>query len=89
MISETKMNFPGLEFDWDKKPFQYNEIRKVVTAVYKDKYMSLLNSLEGGVFDLNKKEIESLCDQEIKKTKIHIKDITRIYLEAETKYNKK
>ena len=72
-----------------KNPFQYNEIRKVVTAVYKDKYMSLLNSLEGGVFDLNKKEIESLCDQEIKKTKIHIKDITRIYLEAETKYNKK
>ena len=72
-----------------KNPFQYNEIRKVVTAVYKDKYMSLLNSLEGGVFDLNKKEIESLCDQEIKKTKIHLKDITRIYLEAETKYNKK
>ena len=72
-----------------KNPFQYNEIRKVVTAVYKDKYMSLLNSLEGGVFDLNKKEIESLCDQEIKKTKIHIKGITRIYLEAETKYNKK
>ena len=60
-----------------------------MTAVYKDKYMSLLNSLEGGVFDLNKKEIESMCDQEIKKTKIHIKDITRIYLEAETKYNKK
>ena len=57
--------------------------------MYKDKYMSLLNLLEGRVFDLNKKEIESLCDQEIKKTKIHIKDITRIYLEAETKYNKK
>lgn len=72
-----------------KNPFQYNEIRKVVTAMYKDKYMSLLNLLEGRVFDLNKKEIESLCDQEIKKTKIHIKDITRIYLEAETKYNKK
>lgn len=72
-----------------KNLFQYNEIRKVVTAMYKDKYMSLLNLLEGRVFDLNKKEIESLCDQEIKKTKIHIKDITRIYLEAETKYNKK
>ena len=56
------------------KPFQYTEIKTVATEIYKKEEITLFGWLESRNFDRNKKEIESLSKEEIKKKQADIKE---------------
>ena len=68
---KTKINFRGLDFG---RGFQDTETRKVMAAMYEKEDISFFGRLESRSFDLNEKEIESLYEEEIKNTKIDIKE---------------